>query len=129
MKTIASILIMLFVGFTIQAQDNGVAKIDFKSTVIDYGEIAHGSNGIRVFEFTNTGNAPLVISKVTSSCGCTVPSWTKEPIAPGASGRIEVKYDTKRPGPIRKTITVTSNAETPNVALKIKGKVLDESGR
>lgn len=128
MKKIASVLIVLFVGFSMNAQDAKVAKIDFNTTVIDYGEITRGSNGLKVFEFTNTGNAPLVISKVNSSCGCTVPSWTNTPVAPGATGRIEVKYDTKRVGPIRKTITVTSNAETPNVALKIKGKVLSDSG-
>ena len=128
MKQVAAILIILFIGFSMNAQDNKVAKIEFKTTVIDYGDITKGSNGIRVFEFTNTGDAPLVISKVNSSCGCTIPSWTKDPIAPGGSGKIEVKYDTKRVGPIRKTVTVSSNAETPNVALKIKGKVLGESG-
>ncbi|MCB0375243.1 MAG: DUF1573 domain-containing protein, partial [Sinomicrobium sp.] len=73
-------------------------------------------------------DAPLVISKVNSSCGCTVPSWTQNPVAPGTSGKIEVKYDTNRVGPIRKTITVSSNAETPNVALKIKGEVLPDGG-
>lgn len=130
MKKLASIiLIVLFIGVSVNAQDSKVAKIEFKTTVIDYGEIVKGSDGLRVFEFTNTGNAPLVISKVNSSCGCTVPSWTKEPIAPGRSGKIEVKYDTNRPGPIRKTITVNSNAETPNVALKIKGTVLQDSGK
>ncbi len=129
MKKIASIVFLaLFVGFSANAQDRKIAKIEFTNTVIDYGEIAKGSDGIKVFEFTNTGNAALVISKVNSSCGCTVPSWTKEPVAPGASGRIEVKYDTKKVGPIRKTITVNSNAETPNVALKIKGTVVTDTG-
>ncbi|MEM9687580.1 MAG: DUF1573 domain-containing protein, partial [Bacteroidota bacterium] len=96
MKKLASILLIaLFVGVSVNAQ-NKVAKIEFKTTVIDYGEIAKGSNGVRVFEFTNTGDAPLVVSKVNSSCGCTVPSWTKAPVLPGRSGKIEVKYDTKR---------------------------------
>lgn len=129
MKKLASILlIVLFIGVSVNAQDK-VAKIKFETTVIDYGEIAKGSNGVRVFEFTNTGDAPLVVSKVNSSCGCTVPSWTKAPVLPGKSGKIEVKYDTKRVGPIRKTITVNSNAATPNVALKIKGTVVQDSGK
>jgi hypothetical protein len=126
MKHLISLTLVLFMGVMLHAQDAKVAKIEFKTDVIDYGEIAKGSNGVRFFEFTNTGNAPLVISQVTSSCGCTVPSWTKEAVAPGKSGQIEVKYDTNKPGPIRKTITVMSNAETPNVALKIKGTVIEE---
>ena len=81
---------------------------------------------MRVFEFTNTGDAQLVISDVKSSCGCTVPKKPDGPIAPGASGTIEVKYDTKRVGPIRKTITVYSNADEPIKALKIKGEILAE---
>lgn len=129
MKKLASILLIaLFIGVSVNAQDK-VAKIEFKTTVIDYGEIAKGSNGVRVFEFTNTGDAPLVVSKVNSSCGCTVPSWTKAPVLPGRSGKIQVKYDTKRVGPIRKTITVNSNAATPNVALKIRGTVVQDSGK
>ena len=103
------------------------AKIEFKTDTIDYGTIEKGSNGVRVFEFTNTGDAPLIISKVTSSCGCTVPKKPDVPILPGKTGEIEVKYDTNRVSPIRKTITVISNAETPTVALKIKGEVIDSS--
>jgi hypothetical protein len=109
----------VLVGFGVQAQ----AKIEFKSETIDYGNIAKGSDGIRVFEFTNTGDAPLIISNVKSSCGCTVPEKPKDPIAPGANGEIKVKYDTKRVGPIRKTVTVYSNASEPIKALKIKGVV------
>ncbi len=126
------LVLLLFIGIitlSVSAQDK-VAKIEFKATEIDYGEIEKGSNGIRTFEFTNTGDAPLVITKVNSSCGCTIPKKPEEPILPGNTGQIEVKYDTKRVGPIRKTITVVSNSDTPTVALKIKGKILDanESG-
>jgi hypothetical protein len=78
---------------------------------------------VRVFEFTNTGTAPLIISKVSSSCGCTIPKKPEDPILPGQSGEIQVKYDTNRPGPIRKAITVISNADTPTKILKIKGTV------
>lgn len=108
------------------AQDK-VAKIEFKSETIDYGTVEKGADGVRVFEFTNTGNAPLIISKASSTCGCTVPKKPEGPIMPGESGKIEVKYDTQRNGPIRKTITVISNADTPTVALKIKGEVVDSS--
>ncbi|WP_072319060.1 DUF1573 domain-containing protein [Sinomicrobium oceani] len=123
MKKLAMFLFVSTFALAVHAQEK-VAKIDFKEDTIDYGEIAQGSDGQRVFEFTNTGNAPLVISNVSSSCGCTVPKWTSDPVKPGEKGTIEVKYDTKRVGPIRKTVTVSSNAETPTVALKIKGKVL-----
>ena len=120
---------LLFVGLislTVNAQEK-VAKIEFKETTIDYGTIEKGANGLRTFEFTNTGDAPLIISKVSSSCGCTVPKKPEKPIMPGEKGEIEVKYDTNRVMPIRKTITVLSNADTPTVSLKIKGNVIDPS--
>lgn len=114
----------LFLALNTQAQKTGPA-IKFTSQVVDYGEIERGSDGIRVFEFVNSGDQPLVISKVYSSCGCTIPKKPEAPIAPGEKGEIQVKYDTNRVGPIRKTITVNSNAEsTPIVSLKIKGTVL-----
>jgi hypothetical protein len=121
-KIVTLFALFLFVIPT-HAQEN-VAKIEFKSDVIDYGQVENGSDGVRVFEFTNTGDAPLVISRVYSSCGCTIPKKPEEPIMPGETGEIEVKYDTKRTGPIRKTITVNSNATEATKALKIKGEVL-----
>jgi hypothetical protein len=124
MKNLITILFVGLIGFTGYSQKK-VAKIEFKTSVIDYGTIEKGADGVRVFNFTNTGDAPLIISNVKSSCGCTVPSWSKEPIMPGSTGIIKVKYDTKRVNPIRKTITVISNADTPTVALKIKGLVID----
>ncbi|MBQ4820479.1 DUF1573 domain-containing protein [Aquimarina sp. MMG016] len=125
MKKVIMILFIGFLGFNLNAQD-AKAEIKFKTEVIDYGEIAKGSDGVRQFEFTNTGNAPLVISKVYSSCGCTIPKKPEGPIAPGETGIIEVKYDTKRVGPIRKTVTVNSNAaDNPTMSIKIKGTVLD----
>jgi hypothetical protein len=126
MKKIAIIALIAFIGLV--QQSNAQAKIEFKTDVIDYGEIAKGSDGVRTFEFTNTGDAPLIVSNVKSSCGCTVPSKPDGPIAPGESSTIEVKYDTKRVGPIRKTVTVYSNAEQPIVSLKIKGKVMSSGG-
>lgn len=123
MKNLVAFVIFIFAGFAVQAQET--AKIEFKSEVIDYGEIQKGSDGVRVFEFTNTGTVPLVITDVTSSCGCTIPEKPEGPIAPGKSGEIKVKYDTSKTGPIRKTITVYSNADVPAKSIKIKGRVLD----
>ncbi|WP_375323788.1 DUF1573 domain-containing protein [Flagellimonas sp. GZD32] len=117
-------VLMLFIGLlSVGAFAQATAKIEFKSETIDYGEIERGSDGVRVFEFTNTGDAPLIITGVRSSCGCTIPKKPEEPILPGKTGVIEVKYDTNRVGPIRKAITVTSNADTPTTILKIKGTV------
>ncbi len=123
MKKIAIIALIAFIGFT--QLSVAQAKIEFKAETIDYGEIDKGSDGLRIFEFTNTGDQPLIISEVKSSCGCTVPKKPKGPVAPGESSTIEVKYDTKRVGPIRKTITVYSNADEPIKSLKIKGKIND----
>lgn len=126
MKKIITFLCIGLIAFSLKAQEKK-AKIEFKTETIDYGTIEKGSNGVRVFEFTNTGDAPLIISKVTSSCGCTIPKKPANAILPGKTGEIEVKYDTNRVSPIRKTITVISNAETPTIALKIKGEVIDSS--
>ena len=126
MKNIIAVLFVGLMSLGSFAQEK-VAKIEFKTDVIDYGTIEKGADGVRVFEFTNTGDAPLVISNVKSTCGCTVPKKPEGPIMPGETGKIEVKYDTKRVNPIRKTITVFSNAETPTVALKIKGLVVDSN--
>jgi len=127
MKKLIAVLFVGMMSLGLYAQDKKVAKIEFKTEIIDYGTIEKGADGVRVFEFTNTGNAPLIISNVKSTCGCTVPKKPKEPIMPGETGEIEVKYDTNRVNPIRKTITVISNAERPTVALKIKGLVVDTS--
>lgn len=126
MKNLVAILFVGLMSFGAFAQEK-VAKIEFKTDTIDYGTIEKGADGVRVFEFTNTGNAPLIISDVKSTCGCTVPKKPEGPIMPGEKGEISVKYDTNRVNPIRKTITVTSNAATPTVALKIKGEVIDPS--
>lgn len=127
MKKIAVFLFLGLLSWGVSAQQQ-VAKIEFKTETVDYGEIEKGSDGVRVFEFTNTGNAPLIISKVSSSCGCTIPKKPEEPILPGETGEIQVKYDTNRPGPIRKAVTVISNADTPTKILKIKGTVKTTDG-
>ena len=102
-------------------------KIEFKEETINYGEVEKGKDdGIRIFEFTNTGDAPLIITNAKSSCGCTVPEWSKVPLAPNSIGHIKVKYN-MNPGPISKTITIESSAvNKPNgmVPLRIKGTVI-----
>jgi hypothetical protein len=128
MKNLAILLFIGLVSLGVNAQEK-VAKIEFTTDTVDYGEIEKGSDGVRVFEFKNTGNAPLIISKVSSSCGCTIPKKPEGPIMPGETGEIQVKYDTTRPGPIRKAITVLSNAETPTTILKIKGTVKGIDGK
>lgn len=128
MRKIVLVLFVGLMGMTLTAQD-AAAKIEFKTETVDYGEIAKGADGVRVFEFTNTGNAPLIISKVSSSCGCTIPKKPEDPILPGATGEIQVKYDTNRVGPIRKAITVISNADTPTKVLKIKGEIKAPEGK
>lgn len=125
-KIIALIVFTLFSNISFSQ----AAKIEFsaKENTIDYGRVTKRSDsGIRVFEFTNTGNAPLIITNVLSTCGCTVPTKPEAPILPGKKGKIEVKYNMAT-GPIRKTITVESNAanyEGGRIALKIKGDVLE----
>ena len=121
------LLLVAVVGFS--SVSFGQAKIEFtaKDNTIDYGTVSKDSdNGMRTFEFKNTGNQPLIIMNVQSTCGCTVPSKPTEPIMPGKTGKIDVKYN-MTPGPIRKTITVESNAvnyEGGKVPLKIKGDVV-----
>ena len=100
----------------------------FEKLEVDYGTIALGADGVRFFKFKNTGNEPLVIKKATGSCGCTVPKWPNEPVAPGKTGVIEVKYDTSRPGPFSKAVTVETNEANPTHTLAIKGVVVEKGG-
>ncbi|MCZ2100707.1 MAG: DUF1573 domain-containing protein [Chitinophagales bacterium] len=100
------------------------AVMTFESTVVDYGTIDNGSEPLRVVKFTNTGTDPLVIKNARGSCGCTVPTWEKSPIAPGQSSTIEIRYDTKRTGPINKSVTITTNEGPENHVLQVIGTVL-----
>lgn len=136
-KIILSFGLLAFVAVGVQAQETKVvpiapvkienpnaAKMIFVSEVVDYGTIELGADGVREFKFTNTGKEPLIISNARGSCGCTVPTWPKEPIKPGESSVIKVKYDTKRLGAINKSVTITSNAATPSKIIRIKGKII-----
>lgn len=133
MKKLAFLSLMLFFGLAVlQAQvsapqqavvNPNAPEITFEKTVHDYGTVPYNGNGNCEFKFTNTGKEPLILTNVRSSCGCTVPSWPREPILPGKSEVIKVEYKTNRPGPINKTVTVTSNAKTATTVLKITGTV------
>lgn len=101
------------------------AKIEFKETTHHFGTInENDGEAICEFSYTNTGNAPLILTNVRAGCGCTTPEWQRQPVAPGESGKIKVAYNPKnRPGSFIKSITVNSNAETPVVSLTIRGSV------
>lgn len=118
MKTILSFVAVFFITLTVSAQE-----FKFESETIDYGKVALGSDGKRVFEFTNVGEAPIIIKNITSPCGCTVPTKPEKPIMPGEKGQIEVSYDTKKPGGFSKTLTIISNAKNERKRIKIKGFV------
>jgi hypothetical protein len=118
MKSFTSILVLLLLSFSIHAQE-----FKFESETIDYGKIDKGSNGERVFTFTNIGDQPIIIKNIQSSCGCTIPKKPEKPIMPGEKGEIKVSYDTKRVGGFSKSITIFSNATEATKVIRIKGIV------
>lgn len=130
-NAILSLALISLIGvFSLSAQNTketaptGGPEITFEKTVHDYGTMKQYGNATTEFKFTNTGNEPLYISNAKGSCGCTVPSWPREPIKPGESNVIKVKYDSKRVGPINKSVTITSNAtNAPTKVLRIKGMI------
>lgn len=100
-------------------------KLKFVTEVHDFGTVVEGPQATHEFHFKNEGKEPLILSNVRASCGCTVPSWPKEPILPGKESTIIATYNTQgRPGQFSKTITVESNAEGGNKILTIKGEVI-----
>jgi hypothetical protein len=127
MKRIFFILALISAfTFTLQAQQSSPASNDsivFDKTVHDYGSIEKASDGTSIFTFTNKGQKPLILNNVRAACGCTVPEWPKQPIAPGESGEIKVMYNTNIAGNFNKTITVSSNAANSNVTLRVRGNV------
>lgn len=134
MKKLFTIAVLAVMTFSIScsqtSQTDSTVDIDDQSPVIkfekmvhDYGTITQGDNGTCEFKFTNTGGAPLTLFNVKSSCGCTVPNWPREAIEAGKSAVITVKYDTRRIGPISKSITVTSNGSETPIVLRIKGRI------
>ena len=130
-KSMFILTLVLFTAFQLNAQtsnqpaDNPNAPvITFDKVVHDYGTIVQNSDGGCEFEFTNDGKEPLILSRPKSSCGCTVPTWPKQPILPGKSDAIKVTYSTNRVGPFNKTVTIYSNASNNPIKLQIKGKVV-----
>ena len=92
-------------------------------TSVDYGTIKQNSEPLRVVKFTNTGTEPLIIKNARGSCGCTVPTWPKEPILPGETSQIEIRYATNRIGKINKRVTITTNEDKKHI-IKVLGNVL-----
>jgi len=123
MKKYSFLLFCLVLSMTAMSQKS---VISFEVKEHDFGKVNEEDGKITyVFDFTNKGNAPLVVSRVQASCGCTTPTWSKEPIEPGKKGSITVTYNPAgRPGTFNKTITVYSNATEEQVALIIKGDVI-----
>lgn len=125
MKQLLSILAFALLGtFVASAQNAAGPVMSFKNTSVDYGKIEKGSDKVRKFEFTNTGTEPLIIKSAKGSCGCTVPTYPQEPIMPGETKTIDVSYDTNRPGPFTKTVTIVTNETPDSHTLTIKGEVL-----
>ena len=128
------VISLLFIGvatFTAFSQEEintnqdtqDIPEIYFENTTHDFGNIEYNGDGICEFTFKNTGKEPLLLTNVKASCGCTTPTWPKEPIKHGKKGTIVVKYNTKITGAFTKTIRVYSNAKTNVVTLKITGTV------
>ena len=105
-----------------KAADKG-EDLWFEEVVHDYGTIPQDGDGSWTFVFKNLGKESIVISRVRSTCGCTVPAWPREPIEPEASGEITVKYNTAQAGTFFKSLYVYSSAPNSPVKLQIKGKV------
>ncbi len=138
MKSIFSVLLAAFIAFNVHAQtadkkESGGAviinpnapKISFTEELYDFGEIPEGPQVTHDFKFKNTGKEPLVLSQVKASCGCTTPSWPKEPVLPGKESSILVTYNTQgRVGNFSKAITITSNSDSPSRVINIKGVVV-----
>ena len=124
-KVIPTFLILaLFASF---ATAQGGPVMTFEKSEIDYGSVALGADGVRIFKFKNTGTEPLVVKNARGSCGCTVPKWPNEAIGAGKTGVIEVKYDTNRAGIFTKNVFVETNETQPQHTLTIKGIVVEKS--
>ncbi len=123
-KILLASCLLLSLGNLLTAQN--VANMNFDRREIDYGNVSQGSDGLRIFKFKNTGTSPLIIKNARPSCGCTVPNWPSEPIAPGQTATIEIKYDTNKLGTFNKTITVETNEPVGKHILTIKGNIYEK---
>lgn len=107
-------------------EGSALSRIEFESTIYEYGDIPYGSDGQCSFTFRNTSEVPLIVNIVRTSCGCTSPEWPSEPVEPGSTGTISVKYNTSIPGNFYKSITVYCNAENSPIKLFVKGNVAEK---
>ena len=134
MKNVLTLMILVFaVGFAVSQTTapatsssptkTGGPHLEWDAVVIDYGEIKKGADPLRKATFTNTGTEPLIIKSARGSCGCTVPTWPKDPIMPGEKSAIEIRYDTQRVGPINKTVSVSTNESEEETRVTIKGNI------
>jgi hypothetical protein len=122
-----SVLSFLFV-IQVNAQSESGAVITFKEKSVDFGDIVQGQKVSHTFELTNTGESPLVISNVAATCGCTVPSWPKEPIAPGASAEIQVSFNSAgKMGKQNSVVRIYSNASEPIEKVSLISNVLPKT--
>ncbi len=125
MKRLLSIFTLLLVFATFNAfKADGNAEFKFEKETYDFGKIPQGKPVTYEFKFTNVGTEPLIISKVESSCGCTVPKYTNVPVNPGETGSIEVTFNAAQVAPFSKSVTIRSNAKTTLKSLYIKGEVV-----
>ncbi|AFL79833.1 Protein of unknown function (DUF1573) [Aequorivita sublithincola DSM 14238] len=110
------------------AESGKFAAITFEESQFDFGTIDQGTNVEHVFKFKNTGDAPLMIVNAKSSCGCTIPEYTKEPVAPGATGDMLVKFNGSGQNQVSKTVTLTTNTKEGTETLTIKAFVTPKAG-
>jgi hypothetical protein len=122
MKKLFLFLVVMVAATTASFAQKGVMK--FKEETHNFGKIAQNKPVTVDFVFTNTGKEPIVISNVSASCGCTTPSYTKEPVLPGKTGSIKATYNAAAMGPFNKSITIFSNSESPTLTLFLKGEVI-----
>lgn len=123
---IFTLLTFLAIASTVAtAQDEKKGEVTFTNTAHDFGTIKEeDGNASYKFEFKNTGNAPVIITNVAASCGCTTPDWTKDPVLPGKTGFIMATFAAAgRPGPFQKSLTVMNNGKEGTIVLTIKGEV------
>ncbi len=129
MKKLLSLIVLVALTATVTFAQKATKKapaMKFEQTTVDYGTIQQNSDPLRVFTFKNTGDSPLIITGAKGSCGCTVPSYPKKPIAPGETANIEVRYDTKRVGAFRKSVRITTNEKTMQKSKNEQGEIVEK---
>ncbi|MDX5438780.1 MAG: DUF1573 domain-containing protein [Pontibacter sp.] len=111
-------------GESVAVADENAPVMTFEQTEYDFGTIKQGETVEHTFEFTNTGSTPLIIENASATCGCTVPEWTKTPVAPGEKGTVAVKFNsTGKMGQQQPTVTIRANTSPNIVRVAMKGNV------